>query len=79
MEKLNEKIVEQIMLQEIEDFIDMNGIDIEEIKTVDDLLEALDGFQSGIFLEYEEQENKELMWSIYLNEDNTPGIEIVEL
>ena len=26
-----------------------------------------------------EQENKELMWSIYVNEDNTPGIEIIEL
>ena len=79
MEKLTKKEVEEVMLQEIKDYIEMNGIDMEDIGTPDDLLKALEDFRSSIFIEYREQENKELMWDIEVDNNNLPKIHIMEV
>lgn len=79
MEKLTKKEVEEVMLQEIEDYIEMNGINMEDIGTPTDLLEALADFRSSIFIEYMEQENKELMWDIEVDNNNLPKIHIMEV
>lgn len=76
--RLTEVEVKKIMLQEIEDYINRHQIDIDNIDA-EDLLDALDDFQSDIFVKYVDQDNKELMWQPYINKNGQLDIEILKM